>query len=64
MRQLTWRFFLLALIFLGLSRLGLALWLAPRVEPAGGLWPVMFGGLRIDLSLLAMICAFPALLSP
>ena len=64
MRQLTWRFFLLALVFLGLSRLGLALWLWPRVQPAGGMWPVLFGGLRIDLSLLAMICAFPALLSP
>jgi phosphoglycerol transferase MdoB-like AlkP superfamily enzyme len=64
MRRLTWRFFLLALVFLCLSRLGLALWQWPRVQPAGGLWPVLAGGLRIDLSLLAMICAFPALLSP
>jgi phosphoglycerol transferase MdoB-like AlkP superfamily enzyme len=63
-RQLSWRFFLLVLVFLALSRLGLALWLWSRVLPAGGLWPVMLGGLRIDLSLLAMICAFPALLSP
>ncbi|WP_426688006.1 LTA synthase family protein [Rhodanobacter ginsengiterrae] len=64
MRQLTWRFLLLALVFLGLSRLGLALWLWPRAGAAGGLWPVLLGGLRIDLSLLAMICALPALLSP
>jgi phosphoglycerol transferase MdoB-like AlkP superfamily enzyme len=63
-RRLTWRFFLLALAFLFLCRLGLALWLWPRVEPAGGLWPVLAGGFRVDLSLLAMICAFPALLSP
>lgn len=64
MRQLTWRFFLLTLIFLALSRLGLVVWLWPRVQPVDGLWPVLWGGLRIDLSLLAMICAFPALLSP
>ena len=64
MRQLTWRFLALVLVFLCLSRLGLCLWLWPRVQPAGGLWPVIYGGWRIDLSLLAMVCALPALLSP
>ncbi len=64
MRKLTWRFLLLTLAFLTLCRLGFSLWLWSRVQPAGGLWPIMFGGWRIDLSLLAMVCAFPALLSP
>lgn len=64
LRQLTWRFIALVLVFLTLSRLGLCLWLWPRVQPAGGLWPVVYGGWRIDLSLLAMACALPALLSP
>ncbi|MHB1059536.1 MAG: LTA synthase family protein [Rhodanobacter sp.] len=64
MFKLTWRFLLLGLVFLSLSRLGLAFWLWARVQPVGGLWPVLAGGLRIDLSLLAMICLLPALLSP
>jgi phosphoglycerol transferase MdoB-like AlkP superfamily enzyme len=64
MGKLTWRFLLLALVFLTLSRLGLSLWLWSRVQPAGGLWPILLGGWRIDLSLLALICAVPALLWP
>ncbi len=64
MRQLTWRFLLLTLVFLTLSRLALSLWLWPRVSDAGGLWPILFGGWRIDLSLLAMVCVLPTLLSP
>ena len=64
MRKLTWRFLLLTLVFLTLCRLGFSLWLWARVQPAGGLWPVLFGGWRIDLSILAMVCALPLLLSP
>ncbi|BBD79438.1 LTA synthase family protein [Aerosticca soli] len=64
MRRLSWRFFIAALLFLSLSRLGLALWQWPRVRDAGGLAPILLGGLRIDLSLLAMILTLPALLSP
>lgn len=64
MRKLTWRFLLLTLVFLTLCRLGLAVWLWSRVQPAGGLWPILLGGWRIDLSFLAMVCALPALLSP
>ncbi|MBT2145403.1 MULTISPECIES: LTA synthase family protein [unclassified Rhodanobacter] len=64
MRQLTWRFLLLTFVFLTLSRFALCLWLWPRVQPTDGLWPVLFGGWRIDLCLLAMVCAWPALLSP
>ncbi len=74
LRKLTWRFLLLVLAFLTLSRLGLSVWLWSRVQSAGGLWPIIFaagglwpiifGGWRIDLSLLAMVCALPLLLSP
>lgn len=63
MRRLTWRFLIATLLLLSLSRLGLSLWLWTRVQPAGGLWPIMLGGWRIDLSLLAMISALPLLLS-
>ncbi len=64
MRKLTWRFLWLVLIFLSLCRLGFSVWLWSRVQPAGGLWPILLGGWRIDLSLLAMVCALPLLLSP
>lgn len=64
MRQLAWRFILLVMVFLSLSRLALCVWLWPRVSAVDGLWPVIFGGWRIDASLLAMVCALPVLLSP
>jgi len=64
MRRLVLRFVVAAFVLLTLSRLGLSLWQFERVHDAGGLWPVMFGGLRIDLSFLAMIVAVPAVLSP
>src|SRR5690606_33130805 len=64
MRRLTLRFFLAALLLLTLSRLGLCLWQWPRVQAVGSVWQVMAGGLRIDLSLLAILCAWPLLLSP
>ncbi|KRE88653.1 sulfatase [Frateuria sp. Soil773] len=64
MRRLSWRFFAAAFVLLTLSRIGLSLWLWPRVQPVGGLWPILLGGWRIDLSYLAMICAWPVLLSP
>ena len=64
MRYLSWRFMVATLVLLTLSRLGLAWWLWARVQPAGGLWPVLLGGWRIDLSLLAMVAALPVLLSP
>jgi len=64
MRRLSWRFIAATLVLLTLSRLGLSLWLWSRVQPAGGLWPILLGGWRIDLSFLAMIAALPVLLSP
>ncbi|MFQ1063462.1 LTA synthase family protein [Bordetella trematum] len=45
------------------SRLGLAFWQWDRVQAAGGLWPVIFGGWRIDLVLVAMLSGLPAVLS-
>lgn len=64
MRSLVVRFLLLSLLLLLLSRLALIGWQWPRVAEAGGLWPLLLGGLRIDLSLLAIICLLPALLAP
>jgi len=64
LRSLTLRFIVAVLALLTLSRLALCFWLWPRVQDAGGLWPVMAGGLRIDLCLLAMVAALPAALSP
>lgn len=64
MRHLTLRFIVAVLALLTLSRLALSFWLWDRVQAAGGLWPVLFGGLRIDLCLLAMVSALPAVLSP
>lgn len=64
MLKLTLRFLLLALLLLTASRLGLALWQWDRVVAAGDLGAVMLGGLRIDLSLLGMLCGVPLLLAP
>lgn len=64
MRRHLLTFIVAVLILLTLSRLGLSYWQWDRVDAAGGLWPVLFGGLRIDVSLLAMVVVFPALLSP
>jgi len=46
------------------SRLCLVAWQWPRVSAVDGLWPVMFGGLRIDLVMLGMMIALPAGLAP
>jgi len=64
MRRLTLHFWVAALLMLTLSRLGLSLWLWDRVEAAGGLWPVMLGGLRIDAVMLGMMTVAPAVLAP
>ncbi|MGE0798107.1 MAG: LTA synthase family protein [Lautropia sp.] len=64
MLRLTVRFIIAALVVLTLCRIGLALWQAPRVTAAGGVWPVLIGGLRIDASLLAMLVLLPAAAAP
>lgn len=64
MRRLTLRFVLAMLALLTLSRLGLSIWMWERVEAAGGLVPVMLGGLRIDICMIGMLAVLPAVLSP
>ncbi len=64
MRTLTLRFIVAVLALLTISRLALAVWLWPRVQAAGGLAPLLLGGLRIDIALLAMVSVIPAVLSP
>jgi len=64
MRRLSLRFLLAVLVLLTASRLALAGWLWDRVQAAGGLQPLMLGGLRIDICLLAMAVGLPAVLAP
>ena len=64
MRRLTWRFWWAGLLMLTLFRLGLVLWQWPRVAAVDGFWPVMFGGVRMDLVILGMMIALPAGLAP
>lgn len=63
-RRLTIRFAIAILVLLTLSRLGLSAWQWDRVQAAGGLGPSMLGGLRMDLRLLALVLALPAVLAP
>ncbi|CFN86107.1 sulfatase [Bordetella pertussis] len=63
-RRLTIRFAIAILVLLTLSRLGLSAWQWERVQAAGGLGPIMLGGLRMDLRLLALVLALPAVLAP
>ncbi|MBB3228653.1 phosphoglycerol transferase MdoB-like AlkP superfamily enzyme [Luteibacter sp. Sphag1AF] len=64
MRRLSLRFLAGALLLLTLSRFALVAWQYGRVHDAGGIWPVILGGWRIDLSLLGMMLAIPAVASP
>ena len=57
MRRLTWRFWWAALLLLTLCRLSLVVWQWPRVSAVDGLWPVLLGGLRIDLVMVGMNCS-------
>lgn len=47
-----------------LSRLLLMIWQYERVLQARGLWPILLGGLRIDLNQIATYASLPALLMP
>lgn len=64
MFSLCWRFFLAAVLLTTVCRLAFAVWQGRRVRDAGGFWPVMRGGLRIDLSFFSMVAGFPFLLAP
>lgn len=64
MREQTFAFVCASFILLTLSRLLLAGWQWRRVLAAGGLWPILKGGLRIDTAQIAMLAAVPATLGP
>lgn len=64
MRHLIYLFVPSALILLTSFRLAFAFWQWPRVRQAGGLVPVLLGGLRIDALMIAALCAPIALLAP
>lgn len=64
MRTAIWIFIVAAFGLLMLSRCLLAAWQWQRVRAAGGLWPILRGGLRIDANLIAAAVALPALLAP
>ena len=64
MRHSTLIFVAAAFALLTFSRLALAAWQWQRVRNAGGLLPLMLGGLRIDAHQIAVMAALPAVLSP
>ena len=64
MRHSTLIFVVAAFALLTLSRLALAAWQFKRVRDAGGLLPLLLGGLRIDAHQIAVLAALPAVLSP
>ncbi|WP_026638958.1 LTA synthase family protein [Bordetella petrii] len=64
MRHSTLLFIGAAYALLTLSRLALSAWQWRRVQKAGGLRPILLGGLRIDTHQIAVLAALPAVLSP
>lgn len=64
MRHTTLVFIIAAFVLLVVSRLALAAWQWRRVSKAGGLRPLLMGGLRIDAHQIAILVALPAVLSP
>lgn len=57
-------FIIAAYLLLVASRLLLSAWQWKRVRKAGGIKPILLGGLRIDTVQIAQLVAFPAVLSP
>jgi phosphoglycerol transferase MdoB-like AlkP superfamily enzyme len=64
MRHLVYVFIPSALILLTAFRLAFALWQWPRVRQAGGLLPILIGGLRIDALMIDALSAPVILLAP
>jgi len=64
MRRLTLRFWLIGLAMLTLARLAFCVWQWPRISAVDGLWPVLLGGLRMDVVMLGMLSVPIAVLSP
>ena len=57
-------FILCAAAALTIFRLAFALWHYPRVRQTGGLWPIIYGGWRIDLKTIGIATLLPLLLAP
>ncbi|NYT44468.1 LTA synthase family protein [Alcaligenaceae bacterium] len=64
MRDLSLLFIVASLCLLTLSRCLLAAWQYPRVKQAGGMVPILRGGLRIDANQIAIIVGIPLMLAP
>jgi phosphoglycerol transferase MdoB-like AlkP superfamily enzyme len=64
MRELSLIFIVSSLCLLTLSRCLLAAWQWNRVKQAGGLLPILKGGLRIDANQIAIIVGIPLMLAP
>lgn len=64
MRHLSLVFIVAALLMLSVSRLALAAWQRERVRNAGGLWPIVLGGWRIDAHEVSVLAVAPVVLSP
>lgn len=64
MRHSSLIFVVAAFALLTFSRLALAAWQWRRVRNAGGLAPLLLGGLRIDTHQIAVLAALPVALSP
>ncbi len=56
-------FFLTGLLLLSLSRLGLSIWQAERVNEANGWLPILLSGLRVDVASLSLLLILPAIFS-
>ncbi|MDN5843546.1 MAG: LTA synthase family protein, partial [Alcaligenaceae bacterium] len=64
MRETTLIFIVSCFVLLTASRILFSIWQWPRVKAAGGLRPILIGGLRIDACQIAMLAGIPLLLSP
>ncbi|AEC18671.1 putative sulfatase [Pusillimonas sp. T7-7] len=64
MLDLSLVFIIASLCLLTFSRCALAAWQWQRVQQAGGLLPILKGGLRIDANQIAIIVGIPLLLAP
>ena len=64
MRELSFIFILSSLCLLTASRCLLAAWQWQRVRQAGGIWPILKGGLRIDANQIAIIAGIPLMAAP
>ncbi|RQW63436.1 LTA synthase family protein [Vibrio viridaestus] len=56
------KFLILAIVFLTLSRLGLSLWQSSRLHGTGEWMKLFIGGFRVDISTLCYLLILPALI--